>query len=1605
MPIKVLPKKESKFNFLIDPIEPPAEVEREQPSPEDFKTLDKFLRKGIRQKQAEASLAQIEQMNPQTSGDIVVPPREQRTVTDVAETFEAGVRGFQRGFQGVKSFFTEAIPAAIDFSKDVGETLKAIGEAGVKFITQEETQEKAKTAFRSGELQTAAGVGSVVALGLKKVGLDQLSNSLNKIAERDIELSDALARSNIDVQDTRKFTEQIKDPDFIVAGLAQNLPNMLAAMGLSAPAAAVGAPAGVLAGLGFLGAATIEGGAAINEAKSLGITNEATLSKVAAMVGIANGILETIPLNDFLTRNPAGGKVKGQIIKNITRRIVRQAALEAGTEGLQEIVANAVATTYDENRDILQGVPESLFFGGLTGGLLSGAGDVGKIVIPKIGLTVDIVTDEITKDTATPIERASRTFKNSSSMQLEATGFKTDSAKVKNMKTDDLTTFDELQSRVKDTVSEEAFKAKAVTSWLGSSKMVFDLFTSKLEKQNEAKVSEKQIVKENIFKEHIKDEPDAKPAVIPEVEKEVFPPEQVRIIDQKKLDPERVRSRIEDDLALKINKTILGDFKTSPTTPIAQKVIDLLGTTLKEVDSPGKFFSEVVKVIKADKTLTKQQRQEMIKDTAETTRDFFIIDKWLPLGDKVLETKKLREELSSFVDTKEIDFAITKAEEIVKAAEIKPTLTTKQQIEKAAKIKPTEKEARVTKKEAVLLKDRIKNIARGVREGRVQTKKEIKSTQSEVIDILEKSKLEAKDRDKFRRAIKNVQTKEQLQKALPEIQERITELETRADVRKLKTKIKEEIKATKPKKQAGKPVGKFTAEIQQTLDIFRKTIDLGKQESLDRLINNFNKFENGKMPIEVAMENKIIELLNGTPQELQSLLNDIVQMKEKGKTLTALKEFNIQAEISRKKSVLIDQITAGQGLPEGVQTTGQLKKTTSQKLKSELKAIGKKWVVSWNGLMDILDFNAGVANQKLAKVFSVQKQENKYKELQFNFTEDFNALVSDSYGIENKPTKIHKKITDSEEVFNLGTFENSVGQKVEIELTKGEAMKRFAEFKDPTLLESFEEGNNFTKEIKDAIVGVLTPQDKKFVDGAMELFKKQREIISPVFSKINGINLPDNPFYSPIKRVGFEVSTEKGLGEFIEEATYRKAVTSSSLKSRVKTLLPIEKQNIIEVLERHFKETNYYVAWAEQIRELDTIFKDQKIRFLIEDQYTQSVKSAIDNTINDLATNGNKLARRSGALDWFRKHFTVGALMAKPSLAAKQYVSTLAYGEVLTPKQFVSGVADFWKHPVRNTKTLIKESTLIKTRGENIERDIKAALKSDVFEKYSSKQNLINGLMLNVKIGDKGAILTGSWAMRRAALNKGTTLKEAISEYEKFSAETQQSSDLSQLSEVQRGGSFEQLFTMFKSSQRQYLAKEVNAVKSIFQDGGFSKTNIKKVAKTIGIYHFLLPMMFQYVSNFGGWDEEDKKEYLRAGILGSLNGLFIAGDMVDSIIRSAMGLRVWDLDIPITNVVNNVNNAIKDLNIGDIEDAEVFEAIKDLTLAGNALGVPVRQAANIREGISRVMDGDIKNGMALIAGWTEFSLGLKRKKPKPKTKIKIRKPKVKVKKVKLKFKK
>lgn len=1668
---------------------------------------------------------------------------------------------------------------------------------------------------------------------------------LRESAQNELRLSENILAQGLQLDDARKFSEKIQDPNFIARGLGLNLPNLIASMGVGIVTTAIAGPqAGLPAA--FLTSAGIEGGAAFQEAKDFGVSDEEA-EKVAVLVGGINGFLETLPIGDFLTRNPAGKKIKGKIISKIVQNIIRQGTEEGFTESIQEVVSNAVAQTFDENRDLLAGVPESAFFGTLLGSatgplsLISVSGKAGQKIQKKdvtrfirvqeeakadiennqiddekisdiveqsteiktkidankenvvniqdaegnTNLSIDVLEIEggkfaveysaqtdsegitipfdlqetfNTKEKATSkavadikiwadeqaeiaegedlnqvvdiinnlddIE-AGRVIGEAPVVELEEEGKFIEPTKETPEVTEEIPTkeaqigintlndgrkveireieldkgifglsyrFDPFEkfkitqetdpnkllatlnkeeapsferetregidrAEQREITGQEAVRnVKEIAKRLKISNLDAEVFDSILDDTGgpamavsfgknigfEQKVKEFAVEHEfghSFFRNLEKFETLEKAGVTRESLISEIQAENPNITDQEQLQ-EKIMENLEtylvnradgkattftgkikqffDEVWNFINRIFSGDNRTA-----IQKFFETIEkgkgkkeVAFREAKAPKAFIKEGKKIISFEKKIRKPRfAKKKIRGFIKKEKTIKTREEKIGKKEERIFGKKQKQEIREapkFSDQEESQYQQFKKllspkelDSIEDADQLKAkigdaslvdnilnsqTLSDSEMFDKfkdrrfseiiergEARVETREikKESRELGKLKAELKERIAGFETGERTGRILTKQEIKKVQTEIINRLRASNLSLNDKAKFINFIKNTQTESQLAKRTEEINERIARLERLSDARELIAEIKQELKSTKIKRRFKKPKGKFTPETQRMLDTIRGTVGLTRDQAAEKLQANIDRFSETITPIEVAIENRLLDIFSGleikSPAKLASILNDIQEIKETGKTLGQLRVFNIASELQAKRDLVVDRVTGGKGVKPGTETTG-IVKTRGQKIQSKLKTLGRKMIFSWNGLMDLLEFNNKAGTEVLRNQLGVLDQENKYKELQKDYTDDFESIMSNAYGLKENSFKIQKKIIDLQKEIDLGKFKNAEGNTIQLKMTKDEIIKRYMEFQDPTLRDSFLVGNKFTPEIVNAIADKMTPDDIKLAKAQFKLYKKQWELINPVYSRINGVDLPFNEFYSPIVREGFNVDTSKGLGTFMEDASYRSAITSKSFNTRVKNTLPIARQGSLDVLNRHISETNYFVSWAQKIRELDSIFKDQTVRTAIKQEFTNELLGSIGNQIDDMTNQGNSNARNIPAVDFFRKKFTVGALMIKPILAAKQLVSTLAYLEKINPIDFTIGIADFWRNPIKNWKILNKESTLIATRGANMERDINDALKSDIFKQYSRTRSYMNALMLNIRLGDKGAIVLGSWALRRKRLKQGALLKDVIKEYEEFSADTQQSADISRLSEIQRGGSVEKLFTMFKSSPRQYLAKEISAIRSLFQKGGIGPKNITRVAKVLAIYHVLLPVTFQFLSNLGGWNDDDKKEYKRAALLGSLNGLFIFGDLMDKVLRSALGLRLWDTGTPIDNVVDDVTKAVQKIDFDLITDEDVKEAFSELSGAGNVLGLPVDQVKLIGKGISNIVNKDTKEGLAHLLGYSEY---------------------------------
>lgn len=889
-------------------------------------------------------------------------------------------------------------------------------------------------------------------------------------------------------------------------------------------------------------------------------------------------------------------------------------------------------------------------------------------------------------------------------------------------------------------------------------------------------------------------------------------------------------------------------------------------------------------------------------------------------------------------------------------------------------------------RESTLLKQRLKDIERAFGQGKVKGRKEVKAVQEEVILALEQSSLPAEDKAKFIRAIKNIQTVEQFQKARPEIEARIDLLQTQREVRELKGRIKEALSATKPLNRSGKPEGKFTPEVQKILDRARTISKLTKaeaQEGLDKVLKKFEKLEDeGKLPSpEDALDARLFSIFAGLEnknvKELTEVAEDIEGLIEFGKGQSRLRKI-LRQERHEKLRARAEETVQGRNPAQNTDPIPRVWKRVSQGFQNFIRS----GFTAWGDIMDELsqddatkqeqsalykdmDVAAVTVAEKRAVRIATESIVHRFLQA-FNFTEERQGL---------------KQMQEDQEKVDLGLFTDLADQPYRLEITKSEARKLWMEMQDETIKDVFtsKEGgivlnNRHIKGLDEAAIkavrNFLNASDLIFIQKQLDFYKRFYKRINAKYSEKYGIDLPFNEFYSPIARA---VEGELPVDSFLREINFRRSVHPQSLKSRVENFQPVVVRSDMNVIIQHVIEMEHFINWVDKIQDMNAVFSNRRLRQIIEQKFGTGMTRVVDFHIAKFTTNGRTNAQGYDAVfRYLRTHFTISVLGLKGAIAVKQMVSFAAYAEFVPVKEFVAGVVDFLNpSDLKRKLDILQSSELIRARGQSITRDIKDALSSPEAKLFKNAPNWKNFMLLTTRFGDKAAIFLGGWPVYKHTLEQTGSPAKAMLAFETATDKTQQSGDLFQLSQWQQGGEFEKLFTMFMSAQNQYFRREYNAVRNLAK-GRITKAEF---AKKILIYHFFLPGLFQWVANFGTWDT---KEELRAMILGSLNGLFLIQDVLDSLIGLALGLPLFDDDLPITEFKDGIVRAWGRLSDGYVDMEDILLAIGDLSkqTIGPLTGLP-QQAVNGIEGLYDMSQGEFGKGALKLAGWSPFLVNKK----------------------------
>jgi hypothetical protein len=485
-------------------------------------------------------------------------------------------------------------------------------------------------------------------------------------------------------------------------------------------------------------------------------------------------------------------------------------------------------------------------------------------------------------------------------------------------------------------------------------------------------------------------------------------------------------------------------------------------------------------------------------------------------------------------------------------------------------------------------------------------------------------------------------------------------------------------------------------------------------------------------------------------------------------------------------------------------------------------------------------------------------------------------------------------------------------------------------------------------------------------------------IVNRVYRKVRGVDLPFNEFYSPIRAIGFRTTEQtmiepdgSGAGQ-LDQLSPRSTLGPWSI-TRVKHLNSLAQLSNRATYNRHVNDLAHFIAWEEKVRLWNRLLSNAKFRAFVVGVYGQKMYEAMTTTIERITAGSHERALMRG-MDKFITNLTISRIVGKPIAFVKQMSSLPAF---LLPVP-VEDTHLFFKAAGQTvTEGLSEEwvnSAFVRSRGLNQSQELRALqewIKSGHLLKHPDVMKILAGA---VSKGDITTILLGGDALFKYLRSTGKSVDEAIAIASKTARETQSTGDIPSLSVLQGQTGAWRLLTAYKNQPIQFMRIEMQALRSLLITGRMSK---KEAVKSLIIFHFIIPMIFQSIIDLG-WDEEHQK---RAMFLGSFNDIPILGQLLSNLMDAMLfvsGTPMGSKDL-MESWKDEIVRGVKELT----DEPKLDDFIKAFTLLSDAAmsaayGIPTKPFIQAAIGAKKIaMDksaGSWWEGTRLMLGFSPYMI-------------------------------
>ena len=569
----------------------------------------------------------------------------------------------------------------------------------------------------------------------------------------------------------------------------------------------------------------------------------------------------------------------------------------------------------------------------------------------------------------------------------------------------------------------------------------------------------------------------------------------------------------------------------------------------------------------------------------------------------------------------------------------------------------------VRMKEMTQLKNRIRDISRGIREGKVAAKKEVLDVGSQVQKLLANSELDTADKGVFLSTMKKITTQEQLEAARPAIEERIAKIEEIKKKRKLIKQFKDLSKSGDIKKLRPE----YKKAVQNIVDQFDVAkISDAKVADLGKLADYLSATPENNVPQERIDQLKRLEktpLKDLTSDEIETIVSSIrhlLKLNElknklivKGKLKDHAKVVNeAVSNVQKKFGELDGSIDGLDSLMITPEDKALTKFISGYSANPELK--GEILDGVDNGIIQEVMYK-GIDKGTDVQLSFVKQAEDFFKEKLAGINMD---AWSSSFQLKKKdiiqtPFKLHGhknpiKITPGEKIaFYLHTLnEQNLKHLVDGGFSFSGTPTKIIKFNDPADIWN--------------IANSLTKDEQRVADAINEYLNTiQKDGLNEVSVRLNGFEVAvvDNYFSIRTNFLDrFKDELLKGQAGLVAEVSLE---GMGIFKTRQDTGNAIILEDVFVAVAKSVKQSAAYIGLAEPLRSAKALLNDNEFQKAVIDAgkgyYLDQLKDYLLKVEGEY-TNMDDLDKLTQAM---MNKFDLSVLGANPFVVAKQPVSYL----------------------------------------------------------------------------------------------------------------------------------------------------------------------------------------------------------------------------------------------------------------------------------------------------------------------------------------------------------